>query len=210
MQLLTERYANKRNIVQAHFQKLWTQTSMETESGNGLRKHLETTKEHLRSSEEVGEPEKWDSILVFLVYRKMDSESRKQWQLDNPGTDIPSWKQLGEFLDTCSHALESGNAKPSPFAGANGKIQPSIYHFHIIIGTLSRISQALCISTVQTTPVKRKTQNTSREKTLLQFYLNRVLVQHMQIAILLQRMSVATSHTLTPNQLKSHCTTRCY
>ena len=98
MDMLTERYANKRSIVQAHLQKLWTQPSMKTEYGHGLRKLLETTNEHLPFSEELGEPaEKWGSILVFLISGKKDSESRKQWQLDNPGTDLLCWKQLSKF-----------------------------------------------------------------------------------------------------------------
>ena len=37
----------------------------------------------------------------------MDPESRKQWDLDNPGTELLTWKQLSKFLDTKSRALET-------------------------------------------------------------------------------------------------------
>ena len=71
MEKLTELYAHKRLIVQAHLKKLWTQPSMKTKSGPGLRKLFETTNKHLRSLEELSEQvEKWDSILVFLVCEK--------------------------------------------------------------------------------------------------------------------------------------------
>ena len=71
MKKLSELYANKRSIVQAHLKNPWTQPSMKTKSGPGLRKLFEATNEHLRSLEELSEQvEKWDSILVFLVSEK--------------------------------------------------------------------------------------------------------------------------------------------
>ena len=54
--LLTDRYANKRSIVQAHLQSIWSQSSMKVESASGLRKLLEVTNEHLRSLKELGQP----------------------------------------------------------------------------------------------------------------------------------------------------------
>ena len=30
----------------------------------------------------------WNAILVFVLTDKMDTESRKLWQLDNPGTGV--------------------------------------------------------------------------------------------------------------------------
>ena len=40
----------------------------------------------------------------------MDAESRRQWQLDNPGSDLLTWKKLETFLDTRSRALECGGS----------------------------------------------------------------------------------------------------
>ena len=54
--ILTDRYANKRSIVQAHLQSIWSQSSMKVESASGLRKLLEVTNEHLRSLKELGQP----------------------------------------------------------------------------------------------------------------------------------------------------------
>ena len=114
MGLLSDRYANKRSIVQAHLQSIWTQPSMKVESATGLRKLLEVTNEHLRSLKELGQPtDQWDSLLVFWLSEKMDTESRKQWQLAHPGTDLLTWNELAEFLNTRSRALESSGAKPT-------------------------------------------------------------------------------------------------
>ena len=66
MQLLQERYENKRSIVQAHLQIIWSHFSMKMESSSGLRKILETTNQHLRYLPELSQPvENWDSLLVF-------------------------------------------------------------------------------------------------------------------------------------------------
>ena len=89
MKLLHERYENKRCIVQAHLKAIWTQPPMRNESAVGLRKILETTNEHLRSLAELDEPiDSWDSLLIFWIIERLDGESRKHWQLANPGTHL--------------------------------------------------------------------------------------------------------------------------
>ena len=115
IRLLTERYDNKRSIVHAHLKAIWSQSPIKTESASALRKLLETTNEHLRALHELGQPiEHWDPLLVFWLSDKMDSESRKQWELDNPGTELLSWEKLSKFLDTRSRALETSGVKVSP------------------------------------------------------------------------------------------------
>ena len=110
--LLTDRYENKRSIVNAHLKAIWSQPSIKAESGSALRKLLETTNENLRALEEqVQGTEYWDPLLVFWLCDKMDPESRKQWELDNPGTELLTWKQLSKFLDTRSRALETSGTK---------------------------------------------------------------------------------------------------
>ena len=115
MRLLTDRYDNRRSIVHAHLKVIWTQPCIKTESAIGLRKLLETTTEHLRALEELGQDiSSWDPLLVFWLGDKMDAESRKQWELDNPGTEILSWEKLAKFLDTRSRALEISGTKITP------------------------------------------------------------------------------------------------
>ena len=91
--LLKDRYENERSIIQAHLQAIWSQPVLKTESAFGLRKLLELSNEHLRTLVELGQQvEHWNATLVFVLTDKMDPESRKQWQLDNPGTDVLSWE----------------------------------------------------------------------------------------------------------------------
>ena len=54
-----------------------------------------------------------DTLLVFWISEKMDSESKKQWQLAYPGTKLVTWKELSNFLDTRSRALEVTCTRPA-------------------------------------------------------------------------------------------------
>ncbi len=64
--------------------------------------------------------------LVFgEISEKLDAESRKQWQLNNPGTDLLSWTNP-HFLDTRSRALECGDpVKAQTVASNKGQKQGS-------------------------------------------------------------------------------------
>ena len=71
MTLLRDRYENKRCIMQAHLKVICSQPSMKCESGLGLRKILETTNEHMRASEELGEPTHASRLVDILDYGKI-------------------------------------------------------------------------------------------------------------------------------------------
>ena len=90
---------------------------MKVESGSGLRKLHETTNEHLRALEALGQPvNQWSAVLVFCIADKLDAESRKQWQLNYPGKNDLRWDDLSKFLYERSRALESGAIKVIPQA----------------------------------------------------------------------------------------------
>ena len=131
MDLLIERYENKRSVVQAHFQKIWGQPNMRSESATGLRKILETTNEHLRALRELRQPVSyWDALLVFWLSDKMDQESRKQWQLAHSGTDIKTWDDLSKFLDNRTRALETGSLKEGPPENAKAQFSEKREQFY--------------------------------------------------------------------------------
>ena len=49
--------------------------------------------------------------MIFWIPEKLDNESKKQWQLAHPGTDLLQWPDLVKFLDSRSRALELGIVK---------------------------------------------------------------------------------------------------
>ena len=80
--ILCARYHNKREIVSAILKRLITQPSLQQESATGLRKLIDTTMECTRSLQVLEQPiQHWDAILVYHIADKVDSETRRQWEL---------------------------------------------------------------------------------------------------------------------------------
>ena len=105
---LEERYNNKRSIVKAHLAAIHALPVIKKESSVELRKLLESTNEHVQALEALGLPvDQWDAILVYWLLEKLDAESRKQFELAHPGTDVLTFKELTTFMDRRSRALES-------------------------------------------------------------------------------------------------------
>ena len=62
----------------------------------------------MQALEALGLPvDQWDAILVYWLLEKLDIESRKQFELAHPGTDVLTFKELTTFMDRRSRALES-------------------------------------------------------------------------------------------------------
>ena len=105
---LEERYNNKRSIVKAHLAAIHALPAMKRESSVELRKLLKSTTEHVQALEALRLPvNQWDAILVYWLL-----ESRKQFELAHPGTDVSTFKELTTFMDRRSRALESSGDQP--------------------------------------------------------------------------------------------------
>ena len=105
-----ERYNNKRSIVKAHLAAIHALPVIKKKSSVELCKLLESTKEHVQALEALGLPvDQWDAILVYWLHEKLDAESRKQFELAHPGTDVLTFKELTTFMDRRSRALESSS-----------------------------------------------------------------------------------------------------
>ena len=53
------------------------------------------------------ESDEMDIYTIHHVTDKLDTESRRQWEIAHPGTDLFTYSQLSEFLTTRCRALES-------------------------------------------------------------------------------------------------------
>ena len=103
---LEERYNNKPSIVKAHLASIHALPAIKRKSSVELRKLLESTNEHVQALEALRLPvNHWDAILVYWLLAKLDAESRKQFELAHPGTDVLTFKELTTFMDGRSRAL---------------------------------------------------------------------------------------------------------
>ena len=90
-QLLKQRYKNNRLIIKAHVQGILNYKRMEKSSAVGLRNLHDTITNHLTALKNLEEPtEQWSTLLVLLVTRKLDPETRDRWETyqANPPPDI--------------------------------------------------------------------------------------------------------------------------
>ena len=110
---LEERYNNKRSIVKAHSAAIHALPVIKKESNAELRKLLESTNEHVQALQALRfSVNQWDAILVYWLLEKLDAESRKQFELAHPGTDVVKFKELSTFMDRRNRALESNGDQP--------------------------------------------------------------------------------------------------
>ena len=124
--ILEQRYANKRFIVRMHLDEILNQGVIKSENGIGLRKLLQALHENVAALEAQGcNCNDWDSILLHGLPGKLDIETRKQWELQQSGTELQKLPNLLKFIDTRVRALEKieknstkGQEKPK-FCGQN-------------------------------------------------------------------------------------------
>ena len=105
-------YANLRLIVRSHIRAMLEVPVMKGGTAPEMRNLLETFREQMQALETFGVPvHQWDSILVYHISEKRDSESRKAWELAHAGNDLQTIQQTTDFLSERCRALESSSAK---------------------------------------------------------------------------------------------------
>lgn len=98
--LLEDRFANKKLIIQAHFQTLLDQPSVKNEAD--LQRIIDTTNKSLRALKSLGHPEVSEAAFTaFLVLTKLPTSIRKEWELNtNSETAYPTYAKLALYKET--------------------------------------------------------------------------------------------------------------
>ena len=75
----------------------------------------------------------WDPILIHIIGKKIDPDSKKEWELQLTTDELPELRTLMMFLDVRAKALE--NVGPTKKWGdkvqgvrGNGWCRPEVYH----------------------------------------------------------------------------------
>lgn len=110
-QLISERYDNQKLLVNNHLQSLFDLELMSTESGSLLRNMVDVINKNLRALATLGEPtDHWDTIIVFLMSKKLDSISVREWEEHRNnlvGKGSPTLQQFLKFLNNRADLLET-------------------------------------------------------------------------------------------------------
>ncbi|XP_029673850.1 uncharacterized protein LOC115241992 [Formica exsecta] len=99
LDLLKQRYDDKRVIAQEHIKALYDLPTVTKGNHTALRKLLDDVLRHLRSLKSLCRPtEHWDDLVVHLVVTKLDSSLVSEWENHIPTDEIPTLKQITDFL----------------------------------------------------------------------------------------------------------------
>ncbi|XP_030753971.1 uncharacterized protein LOC115880817 [Sitophilus oryzae] len=79
--ILCERYNNTRLLTNNHIKSLFNLDSIAKRSSDKLRNMIDSVNKHLRALQTMGEPvESWDTLLIYLVTTKLDSDTLSEWE----------------------------------------------------------------------------------------------------------------------------------
>lgn len=121
--LLSERYENKRVIVETHIRGLLSLKKMATESHKELRSLLDECINHVESLEYLKQEVTGVSelMIVYLLTAALDKSTRKQWEQTLKPGELPQYKSTMAFLksqcqvlERCESAYPQTTTKPVP------------------------------------------------------------------------------------------------
>lgn len=107
--ILTDRYENKRVLVNTHLRILLTQKSLNTETASGIKSILDTTTECLHSLRNLEVPiDTWDAILIYVLSSKLPNNTQELWEESLSGAkNLVEFTTFLKFLETRFRTLES-------------------------------------------------------------------------------------------------------
>ncbi|XP_012056217.1 PREDICTED: uncharacterized protein LOC105619304 [Atta cephalotes] len=105
--ILKERYDNKHMIVQTHVSAIFDLPTMTRENAVELRRLSDSATKHLHAFQALKRPTThWDDLLVHLLTSKLDSLTLREWRTSLAGNELPSLKQLLDFIAHRCQVLE--------------------------------------------------------------------------------------------------------
>lgn len=105
---LVKRFANKRLMASNYWHIIKAHPPMRAEDAGELRKLIGVFSENLAVLRTMGfDPSQWNFILVDLLLEKVDITTRKRFELQWEGSEIPEFDTVGKFLEQQCLALET-------------------------------------------------------------------------------------------------------
>lgn len=145
---LTARYENKRFIVYSQLDKLYNMKSVKSSSARSFSTFSTIATECLTSLRAQRCPvQQWETIIVYLLIRLLDTESRKDWELQlGLSPNLPTLIQFEKFMTERARALENlerhqGNLKENTYPLTSRSNHPIKLH---VTATSNTSNISLC------------------------------------------------------------------
>lgn len=129
-QLVCNRFSNKQLLIHNHIKSIFNLKPIREDS-TCIRLLVDTLTSNLRSLESLGEPtEHWDSLIIYILLEKLDSDLVKDWDKESRGQSSRSLQDLLKFLQDRADTLEKFEVR--------SKILPNKFYNNKSKGTMSR------------------------------------------------------------------------
>ncbi|XP_055591290.1 uncharacterized protein LOC129743332 [Uranotaenia lowii] len=134
--LLQKRYENKKFIVKAHLDALFSIEPIKRESFEALSHLISEYDRNLLQLAKIGEEtESWSSVLAYMVCSRLDSSTLRLREAHHASKEVPTYDDLIDFLRQQCAVLQSiASAKPD----ANEPKNPRFSVSHTTVRPSSR------------------------------------------------------------------------
>ncbi|XP_025995820.2 uncharacterized protein LOC105202869 [Solenopsis invicta] len=107
-EMLKERYDDPGLIIQKHIRALFDVPTIVKENHLLIRRLMDNVLKHLRALKALKRPtDYWDDLVIHLVTSRLDPKTSRAWEVTLKRGEIPTLKQLTDFLAQHSKALEA-------------------------------------------------------------------------------------------------------
>ncbi|XP_050516148.1 uncharacterized protein LOC126891011 [Diabrotica virgifera virgifera] len=112
--LLCDQYTDKRALLHVHTKALFDIHPVKKESSKSLSHLVDHVRMHLRSLKSLGQPtESWDTLIIYLVFTKLDPVTIREWESNDFMNDTPKLKAVLTFLKQKAKMLKRMEEKPT-------------------------------------------------------------------------------------------------
>ncbi|XP_062534477.1 uncharacterized protein LOC134203611 [Armigeres subalbatus] len=107
-QVLQERYENKKLIVKAYLDALFSMEPLRRESYDGLNQLVSEFEKNLQMLEKIGEQTaQWSTILAYMLCGRLDTATLRLWEAHHNSKDVPKG-----FFYLCTNTANSHSTRP--------------------------------------------------------------------------------------------------
>ncbi|XP_055584794.1 uncharacterized protein LOC129737659 [Uranotaenia lowii] len=106
--LLQKRYENKKLIVKAHLDALFSIEPIKREGFDALSQLISEFDRNLLQLAKIGEEtDNWSTILAYMVCSRLDSSTLQLWEAHHASKEVPTYDDLMDFLRQQCAVLQS-------------------------------------------------------------------------------------------------------
>ncbi|XP_055585290.1 uncharacterized protein LOC129738134 [Uranotaenia lowii] len=107
-EILTERYENKKLIVKAYLDTLFTLEPIKKEGYESINQLITEFEKNLMMLQKVGEDtDGWSTILAHMLHTRLDPVSLRNWETQHNSKEVPKYEDMRKFLRNYCSVLQS-------------------------------------------------------------------------------------------------------